>query len=609
MGGNQSSHKGAEASSYNKGRLTDFEFHTLLKRFHAEKGRDHVPVSEFLSVFPAVVRPAIAQLLKGLKAQQSHTAVEDSSDQGAQQAQLLSVQEVISACSLLSRGSEKDVFSAFADGFLLHAHAPAAEGPADLQAGIRLNALLSGLYVFGLFLHVPEREIFEAGPLARLKRGQSNPDLHAAAAAAGEGGSGGGATADPWDVAAVFKGSGEERSPLHFRGLCRSWLRFLKQRLEIGSVEEAGGAAAILQRVGGSEVRRLFLAWAERHVKYAATQVTSAGHRMLFGQPKGSAAGGEGSAEPSSHMQGLSGQPLAKAFKESPALGPIVKTSNGLRGGMTLGQSKILTDEKVFVIQQSSPLLQQHRWTRLYATWRNGTSFNRFVSQICKYGGPTVVAIRTRKFQVIGAVCMAPWEESQHVFFGAPSQACLFSAAPSFETYPCSGGKNLQFLNAKHQFTPKGFGFGGQMGTFRLFVDQDLKEGYCLQSCSTYASGPLLFTRPGPSQPSQEGAGGPGWGPIRSIREQLEAVGSENFQDSFEVDEIEIWGTGGEDALIAQQQALARDEMLRSERRQVDKSRFLDNEFDRQNLLGGTFKGAADARVDARMERKEIGKN
>lgn len=83
-------------------------------------------------------------------------------------------------------------------------------------------------------------------------------------------------------------------------------------------------------------------------------------------------------------------------------------------------------------------------------------------------------------------------------------------------------------------------------------------NSYAIPQCSTYPHGPLFNTQ--------------------------------DTKGRLSIVSIEVWGCGGEKAAVAQE-AYRQSEAQRIQKsRQVDKAQFLDNQFDRDLLLGGTFK-------------------
>lgn len=121
----------------------------------------------------------------------------------------------------------------------------------------------------------------------------------------------------------------------------------------------------------------------------------------------------------------------------------------------------------------------------------------------------------------------------------------------------------MMFMNVRSQFLPIGVGFGGEIQEgFRLWIDQNLEEGYSLSCDNTFGLGCLM----------------------RMDTDE----GGQDFRRSFSIAEIEVWGFGKKEDLEIQRRLRDRNEEVRSERRQVDKTRLMENEFDREILLGGS---------------------
>jgi hypothetical protein len=53
---------------------------------------------------------------------------------------------------------------------------------------------------------------------------------------------------------------------------------------------------------------------------------------------------------------------------------------------------------------------------------------------------------------------------------------------------------------------------------------------------------------------------------------------------------IEVWGYGGENSLGQQVRRRESEELVRQDRRKVDKARLVENQFDREVLFANTFK-------------------
>lgn len=234
--------------------------------------------------------------------------------------------------------------------------------------------------------------------------------------------------------------------------------------------------------------------------------------------------------------------------------------------------TRCLRDEFSFLLQHLTPEFRGVPWVRLYATWKEGRSFNRFVNEVLYYPGVSVIAIRTTHNQILGACINCPWQESNGRYFGT-LDTFLWGFEPRLVCRRASGlSENFVYLNTKNTFYPKGLGFGGKPECFRLWISEDLEDGYCCLSDTTYEAGTLY-----PGIPNDTGDG------------SSDAAG---FQMHFRLSELEVWVEADKEALRRQKQFADRDERIRLERRQVDRARFADNAFDREYLLEGRFKGS-----------------
>ncbi|CDI87443.1 TLD domain-containing protein, putative [Eimeria praecox] len=221
-----------------------------------------------------------------------------------------------------------------------------------------------------------------------------------------------------------------------------------------------------------------------------------------------------------------------------------------------------------------------------------------------------VAVVKTEEGQVLGAIIPCELKEGGHNFYG-DANTCLFSLEPQLNILRTSGlGRNFIYLNTKNKFHPIGLGFGGQVGAFRFWIGDEMKDCYITKSDCTYSPGRMLQTMNEPipqgldsldslaalttaldgaaaaatsSKPKPEVTPTP-----PSVEETLSA----NFLCPLHVKELEIWGTGDLSVLEQQRALLKQQDQLRQERRQVDKGRLLESSFDREFLLGGTFNRA-----------------
>ncbi|CRH01651.1 krox-like protein, putative [Plasmodium relictum] len=265
-------------------------------------------------------------------------------------------------------------------------------------------------------------------------------------------------------------------------------------------------------------------------------------------------------------------------YKKSSSILEIQNETNGWRGLFLNKTSKILTDEIVFSLRQCSPCFINNEWYRLYASWKQGTSFNRFINSVFYYPAPIVIVIKTNDNQILGGVCTTPLKDS-HLYHGSSSDF-LFSAYPVFRIIRTNQlGNNYVYLNSKNSFYPKGLGFGGKTECFRLFLSDEFKESYCTQSDYTYKSGHLYF----PHHKKEKDD--------INIDDDDDDDDTDSFLCKLSINEVEAWGCGNEKSLEEQRLAFQNEEACKQERRSIDKSKIVQNSFDKEFLLPKVFVG------------------
>eukprot|EP01126_Amoeba_proteus_P006764 TRINITY_DN12370_c0_g1_i2.p1 TRINITY_DN12370_c0_g1~~TRINITY_DN12370_c0_g1_i2.p1 ORF type:complete len:478 (+),score=81.56 TRINITY_DN12370_c0_g1_i2:336-1769(+) len=154
----------------------------------------------------------------------------------------------------------------------------------------------------------------------------------------------------------------------------------------------------------------------------------------------------------------------------------------------------------------------QSMWEILFSAGSHGCSFGRLAAQVAGYGAPTVLLIRTEKKEIFGAYVSVAWHpRSSHY---KDSNSFLFSLLPNLAIYRSVGENNFYFYDVKTKFSniPQGIGFGGRLEHFRLFVTNDLSNGYATGIDSTYERGKL------------------------------------SSETNFNISNLEIWGMGGKEA-------------------------------------------------------------
>jgi len=210
-------------------------------------------------------------------------------------------------------------------------------------------------------------------------------------------------------------------------------------------------------------------------------------------------------------------------------------------------------------------------WDLLYSTSRDGRSYAKLVGNIQMYDAPSIMVIKTSIGPVLGAVCFGAWNDMGGHYNAV--DAFLFIDRPNFRLCrSTSKSPNLVYFNQRNKYAPTGIGFGGQVSCPRLWVDSNF-DGHYLQNDAAFESAVL-----------EEG---------------------DDFQVSFSVHELEVWGLGGPEAYEKQQDQLGFTKELRMQRRKVDRARFAESGFDRDIFLGKTFGMASEARAEVEEHRKE----
>lgn len=218
-------------------------------------------------------------------------------------------------------------------------------------------------------------------------------------------------------------------------------------------------------------------------------------------------------------------------------------------------------------------LWESDEWMPLYRDWCDGRSFNALLKGTLFYEAPAVVLLQTQQGHVLGGLSTV-WTDNNGKYAGS-TECWLFALQPAFTVCKStSSSGNYAYLNSRNKYAPRGLGFGGQEGFFRLWIDADFEECYVLESDATYAPGLL--------HPS-----------------------SGSLQIPFQLAAIEVWGCGGLEAAKLQKAHRERVEGVREQARKVDKARLCDNEFDKEMFLGNTFSATADCREVVEHKKAE----
>jgi hypothetical protein len=184
---------------------------------------------------------------------------------------------------------------------------------------------------------------------------------------------------------------------------------------------------------------------------------------------------------------------------------------------------------------------------------------------ISGYMGSMILVIKLDNERIIGAHIGEDIRDNASI--SGSMDTFLFSLVGGFKTFKPEYG-NMQgkyvYLNSKISKSakfPKGLGFGGGKEDARIWLDFDLDRGsYVSDSCGTYENGKLVETS--------------------------------GHEVPITIILIEIWGCGGEKALQTQQKIKKSDEIRATNARKVDRSELANNAFNREHLLGDTFKNS-----------------
>lgn len=231
-------------------------------------------------------------------------------------------------------------------------------------------------------------------------------------------------------------------------------------------------------------------------------------------------------------------------------------------------RSKIVNINNLLPLSLYSDCLQGN-WTRLYTMDQDGVDFNRVSFGILGYSGPTCLLMKCKSNDInnllptiIGVFSNERWKESNK-FYGSSSNF-IFTLSPElriFRTKSSSNG-NYQYLNTKSYKLPHGLGFGGSddFESFRLFIPDTLENCIAKTNCLTYETGTII---------------------------------KNNIGETFELENMEIWGCGGDDAIKLGLQSRIKDRerinKLIEKAQKCDKAAFFNSDFDSEFFLAKTL--------------------
>lgn len=160
----------------------------------------------------------------------------------------------------------------------------------------------------------------------------------------------------------------------------------------------------------------------------------------------------------------------------------------------------------LFALACTTPLVAGE-WHNLYSRQFHGASMNRLQYSILGYKGPTLIVIETDEDHIIGGFFNTKWKKS-HEYYSA--DGFLFQLFPTLTVFnPTGEDKNCIHLQ-------DGLGFGGTKNMPRLFVPASMEGCNAGVMDKTFQPGNLL---------------------------------PEDCLEKFNIKSIEVWGTGGEEAI------------------------------------------------------------
>ena len=244
-----------------------------------------------------------------------------------------------------------------------------------------------------------------------------------------------------------------------------------------------------------------------------------------------------------------------RRFLDDARPAPTIPAASGLLAPASVRACLLLSDVRTY-----GGLLRP-----LYASSKDGWSFQRLCREILGWAGPTLLVARAGA-RTFGVLADEAWRDDRKPFGAGGCR--LYTFAPAFAVARPRAGQSqdLLYLNTKGSASvPKGLIIGdGAVHVPTELGDARIKVGRSLAFESLALVDDATVRRDG------------GW---------------------VDVDELEVWAAGDAGALEAAAAGRARARGLRADHiaraRKVDKAKFL-TEFDQEMLLGKTFNTGAD---------------
>jgi hypothetical protein len=217
-------------------------------------------------------------------------------------------------------------------------------------------------------------------------------------------------------------------------------------------------------------------------------------------------------------------------------------------------------------LRMISPSINPDKSHLLFSSSRDGCSFRALFSCIKNYPGTLVFLFTARSDPIsIFGFCSnrSEWTETQS-FDQSATDTCMFELEPrlAIRRSNSRGSSNYLYCNISNNNRPVGLGLGGRESAHRLWLDgKNILSVSMMQSDATF-------------EPNHFVSG---------------ASGDFHTQD---IRTVEVWGFGGIEALDEQAIKKAAEAEVRNDRKRVDRSRMVENEFDRNVLLSKTFQSS-----------------
>lgn len=246
----------------------------------------------------------------------------------------------------------------------------------------------------------------------------------------------------------------------------------------------------------------------------------------------------------------------------------FIMTAETWKPEISCMSSEILAPENAVILCMLVSESSGHDIDMLYSTTRDGFSFRSMAPAIRHYSGELIFVCKDSQNRIFGAYSNREnWSETLDKFDTRARTTFLFQISPEVRVRRVTmrGGSNCIYFNASNSNHPIGIGFGGQVGTTRLWLDgTDLSKANSMDFDATFDSGQLL-----------------------SHTEDQQVIESR-------VQVIEVFGLGGSTALEEQQSRREAEQEARLDRKKVDRMKLVQNEFDKEMLFSKTFKQGAD---------------